>query len=240
MTQTQKPNPPDKLWEALPQIVNKLSNEFLLVTLGILILVIAIGAFVPDVVESLGRGFFYLIVVLAWLAYLSVRVLDAWVKLRTASPPTTEPAAQPAERLEDDMREEESTASPAAPDQHGQTVHGSQTNIGQSQGPVLSGVFHDKVTVEATPPPPSQAPGAAPPGLDASEFDRLHHVLHTRFDQEELRTLCFIRLGVNYQDLGGEGHSAKARELVLYMSRRMGGLERLRAAIEAERPGALG
>jgi hypothetical protein len=97
--------------------------------------------------------------------------------------------------------------------------------------------FHGPVTVGATPQPSPQAPGAAPPDADSGALDRLYHVLHTRFDQEELRTLCF-KLGVNYDDLRGEGHSAKARELVLYMSRRMGGLERLRAVIQAERPGA--
>ncbi len=137
------------------------------------------------------------------------------------------------------MQEDKSTPPPAAPDQRGQTVHGTQTNIGQSQGPVLSGTFHAPVTVGATPQTSPQSPGAAPPDADSDKLDRLHQVLHARFDREELRTLCF-RLGVNYDDLRGEGHSARARELVLYMSRRIDGLERLRAAIETERPGALG
>ena len=39
MTETpQKPGPPDKLWDALLQIVDKLSNQFLLLILGILII----------------------------------------------------------------------------------------------------------------------------------------------------------------------------------------------------------
>jgi formylglycine-generating enzyme required for sulfatase activity len=81
-----QPGPPPRFWDTLSQIVGKLKNEFLLVTLGILILVVAIGAFAPGVVESLGRAFFYLLVVLAWLAYLIVRVLEAWVRLKTAPP----------------------------------------------------------------------------------------------------------------------------------------------------------
>lgn len=89
---TQQSGPPPKFWDALPQIIGKLTNEYLLVTLGILILVVAIGAFAPGVVESLGRGFFYLLVVLAWLAYLIVRALDLWVKLRGSDEPAPAPA----------------------------------------------------------------------------------------------------------------------------------------------------
>ena len=80
-------SPQPKFWDVLPQIIGKLKNEFLLVTLGIFILVIAIGVFAPGVVDSLGRGFFYLLVVLAWLAYLIVRVLEAWLKVRQTRPP---------------------------------------------------------------------------------------------------------------------------------------------------------
>jgi outer membrane protein assembly factor BamB len=48
---------------------------------------------------------------------------------------------------------------------------------------------------------------------------QLHKLLRTRLSLEELRTLCFD-LNVPYDDLGGEGRSAKARELVLYLQRR--------------------
>jgi hypothetical protein len=51
------------------------------------------------------------------------------------------------------------------------------------------------------------------------EARRLHRVLRTRLDLEELRTLCFD-LGVNYDSLGGEGLSAKARQLVLFLQKR--------------------
>lgn len=113
----------------------------------------------------------------------------------------------------------------------------SQTHIEHSQGPVLSGTFHSPVTLNFTP-EPSPSPPAPPSDEDQAELAHLHHVLHTHFDREELRTLCF-KLGVRYDDLGGEGHSARARELVQHQSRRPGGLERLRAVLEVERPGAL-
>ncbi len=43
-------------------------------------------------------------------------------------------------------------------------------------------------------------------------------ILSSRFDLEELRTLCFA-LGVDFDDLRGEGKTAKARELILRMQR---------------------
>lgn len=51
------------------------------------------------------------------------------------------------------------------------------------------------------------------------EARRLHRILRIRLDREELRTLCFD-LGVNYDDLGGEGLSGKARQLVLFLQKR--------------------
>ncbi len=47
---------------------------------------------------------------------------------------------------------------------------------------------------------------------------RLRQILDTRFDLEELRTLC-SDLGVDYDSLPGEGKAAKARELVNYLER---------------------
>jgi hypothetical protein len=47
---------------------------------------------------------------------------------------------------------------------------------------------------------------------------RLHRLLTRYFDREELRTLCF-NLGVDYDDLEGEGKTNKARELVAYLER---------------------
>jgi DNA-binding response OmpR family regulator len=48
---------------------------------------------------------------------------------------------------------------------------------------------------------------------------RLHEILAKYFDIEELRTLCF-RLGLDYDDLRGEGKQGKARELVVLLDRR--------------------
>jgi class 3 adenylate cyclase/tetratricopeptide (TPR) repeat protein len=48
---------------------------------------------------------------------------------------------------------------------------------------------------------------------------RLRHILDTRFDEDELRTLCFD-LGVEYEDLPAMGQANKARELVAYFERR--------------------
>jgi hypothetical protein len=46
----------------------------------------------------------------------------------------------------------------------------------------------------------------------------LHQILSERFDEEELRTLCFY-LGIKYEDRPGRGKTAKARELVAYLER---------------------
>ncbi len=48
---------------------------------------------------------------------------------------------------------------------------------------------------------------------------QLREILATRFDEGELRTLCFD-LGIDYADLPGEGKANKARELVAYLGRR--------------------
>lgn len=48
---------------------------------------------------------------------------------------------------------------------------------------------------------------------------RLRQLLSEHFDREELRTLCFD-LGIDYDELRGEGATNKARELVAYLERR--------------------
>jgi hypothetical protein len=52
-----------------------------------------------------------------------------------------------------------------------------------------------------------------------ARFSDLRPMLEESFDESELRTLCFD-LGVNYDDLPGEGKSSKARELISYLERR--------------------
>ena len=66
-----------------------------------------------------------------------------------------------------------------------------------------------------------QPVGAAPEeGVgDQAYLTQLRQVLTTRFDAGELRTLCFD-LGVDYDDLPGEGKASRARELVGYLARR--------------------
>jgi hypothetical protein len=48
---------------------------------------------------------------------------------------------------------------------------------------------------------------------------RLRQILSSRFDMDELRTLCFD-LGVDFDDLPVQGKSNKARELVGHLARR--------------------
>lgn len=55
--------------------------------------------------------------------------------------------------------------------------------------------------------------------LQQEHLIRLHEILAKRFDAEELRTLCF-ELGIDYDDLKGEGKRGKARELVALLERR--------------------
>src|SRR5258706_914012 len=47
----------------------------------------------------------------------------------------------------------------------------------------------------------------------------IFEVLFSRFDESELRTICFY-LGVDYDDFGNAGRQDKARELVQYFERR--------------------
>jgi hypothetical protein len=64
---------------------------------------------------------------------------------------------------------------------------------------------------------PAEAPARR--SLGWRERSRLRRVLAERFDEGELRTLCFD-LGIEYDDLPGEGRADKARELVAYLERR--------------------
>ncbi|MGQ9733337.1 MAG: hypothetical protein ACUVX8_18930 [Candidatus Zipacnadales bacterium] len=79
--------------------------------------------------------------------------------------------------------------------------------------------------------PYSKEPSGEPEPLLARD---LRKVLVERFDLEELRTLC-SDLGVDFDDLRGEGKQAKARELVGWLDRR-GLLDRLVEYIKQSRP----
>lgn len=63
---------------------------------------------------------------------------------------------------------------------------------------------------------------------------QLRQTLSSRFDLEELRTLCHD-LGVDFDDLPAQGKSNKARELVAYLARR-NQLGRLLQVGQAQRP----
>lgn len=63
---------------------------------------------------------------------------------------------------------------------------------------------------------------------------QIYELLVNRFNEEELRTLCFY-IDVKFSDLAGEGLSGKARELVLFNSRR-GKLQALISKIKQIRP----
>lgn len=63
----------------------------------------------------------------------------------------------------------------------------------------------------------------------------LHLLLHKYFNPEELRTLCF-EIDIPYDDLGGEGHVAKARETILYLRRQGRDLSSLADYIIQKRP----
>lgn len=82
-----RPLPPSSLWDAIPDIISRLRDEFLLVTVAYLLILVAIGLFAPNVVDLLGRFFFYLIVVLAFVAYVFGRVLPVYVELRERAGP---------------------------------------------------------------------------------------------------------------------------------------------------------
>ncbi len=53
---------------------------------------------------------------------------------------------------------------------------------------------------------------------ERSQLTQLRQQIAEHFNQEELKTLCFD-LGLDYDDLGGQGKTANARELVAYCDR---------------------
>lgn len=81
--------------------------------------------------------------------------------------------------------------------------------------------------LKSLPPAPAPVPASVPatdPTVavtgtsERAELTRLRELLTTRFDEGELRTLCFD-LGIDYDDLPGAGKADKARELVSYCAR---------------------
>ena len=86
--------------------------------------------------------------------------------------------------------------------------------------------------VRAETPAATPAPTTTPAGREP--LIQLRHILSTRFDEGDLRTLCFD-LGLDYANLAGDGKANKARELIAYHENR-GRLADLIAASKQLRP----
>ncbi|MCB8988928.1 MAG: tetratricopeptide repeat protein, partial [Ardenticatenaceae bacterium] len=72
------------------------------------------------------------------------------------------------------------------------------------------------------------------PDKDTHQLKQIHQQILQHFNDEELRTLCF-HVGVEYDDLGGRGRAANARELVQW-AQRNNRLSDLMALIKEARP----
>jgi WD40 repeat protein len=75
------------------------------------------------------------------------------------------------------------------------------------------------------------------PRLSQSNYQQIRQLITAHFSLQELKTLCFD-IGVEFDDLGGEGLSEKARELVTFLQRRDRIPELLQILIN-ERPGVV-
>ena len=64
----------------------------------------------------------------------------------------------------------------------------------------------------------STVPPSAPPPVDTERLVTLADLITRYFNLSEVRDLCF-RLGIEYEDLGGEGKNEKVRELVMRVER---------------------
>jgi hypothetical protein len=62
-------------------------------------------------------------------------------------------------------------------------------------------------------------PSADVGAIDVHDLTALREFIVNRYNSEELRTMC-ADIDVPYDDLGGEGKTAKARELIAYLKRR--------------------
>jgi formylglycine-generating enzyme required for sulfatase activity len=96
-----------------------------------------------------------------------------------------------------------------------------------------------RVVCETSRQPDSQSQPAAThaaPRVTPTENEqtRLRKLLAEKFSQEELRTLCFD-LDIDYEDLPGEGHEAKARDLIAHCKRH-DRLSEVVSYIQTERP----
>lgn len=70
--------------------------------------------------------------------------------------------------------------------------------------------------------------------LTHPQLVELNRMMDQRFNEEEIKTLCF-EMGIDFESLPGAGKSGKIRELVAFCRRR-GRDEELLARVQAERP----
>lgn len=82
-----------------------------------------------------------------------------------------------------------------------------------------------ELSLGVEPPPPQPI---APDYSDHNVLIKLRLLLVEKFDEEEMRTLCFDT-DINYDTIGGRDHASKARELIAYFQRR----DRVPSLIEA-------
>ena len=109
----------------------------------------------------------------------------------------------------------------------GDKIDGDDISVGDisnSQGIAIGRSSSASVTQSSSEPAQRRSSGGQNP--DVAD---LYQILIQRFNLAELQDLCFD-LGVDFEDLGGSGRKAKARELVQYMQRR-GRLDALHQAI---------
>lgn len=80
--------------------------------------------------------------------------------------------------------------------------------------------FRDRVRQRPSDTTGKQAVGLLPPEVSRFSLSaiKLRKALAIYFNEQEIRDLCF-ELSVDYEDLGGEGKSARARELTLLLER---------------------
>ena len=111
--------------------------------------------------------------------------------------------------------------------------------VPKQDGPAVLLTAVRKALAKSQPRPGKPASHPTPTGSDSIvptapvDLADLRRRLTTEFDLEELRTLCFD-MGIDFDDLRGEGKDAKARELVMYCQRHEL-LGQLRATIRRER-----
>lgn len=110
-----------------------------------------------------------------------------------------------------------------------------QSGYGEPQSSQIQALIHLLHQVCPAEPPPSRPiPPMQPEPAFRELLTQFHQLLDRHFSEEDLRTLCF-RLGLDYDNLGGRGKAANAREL-LYLLDRTGRLAECRRLVVTHRP----